>query len=211
MDKSAAELFYQGKLYNAYEYFGAHVLTESSDRGVRFRLWAPNARQVSVVGDFNDWRAGCAPMQRCAESGIWEAFLTEVKEGDRYKYFITTQNGRQVYKSDPYAFLSETHHKTASVIYNPMNKYIFSDVEWKNVRSEKNIYTNSMNIYELHLGSWCREEDGGYLDYRSIARQVVPYVKEMGYTHIELMPLAEYPYDGSWGYQVCGYFALRQV
>lgn len=200
----AAYLFHQGTNYEAYRYLGAHPDTQEGVPGVVFRAWAPNAKAVEVVGDFNDWAETGAPMGRISENGLYETFVPGVKVYDNYKFIITTANGRRLYKIDPYAFHFETRPGTAAKYYE-LENYPWGDGQWR-----KNIiapYDRPINIYELHAGSWRRHGDGNFLNYRELAGQLAAYAKEMGYTHVELMPLAEYPFDGSWGYQITGYFA----
>ena len=200
----APYLFHQGTNYMAYEYMGAH----RTEEGVTFRVWAPNAEQVFVVGDFNDWSEG-APMTRITEGGIWEAILPAdlVKDGMNYKYRIIG-SGRNVLKSDPYGVRTELPPDTSTVI-GDIEGYTWRDAGWLAHRKRKagKMYEEPMNIYELHPGSWKRHEDGTYYTYGELAAELAPYVKQMGYTHVELMPVMEHPVDGSWGYQVCSYFA----
>ncbi len=199
--------FHQGTTTRAFDYLGAHRV---GDRFV-FRVWAPNADYVSVVGDFCDWRTDALPMQRITEGGVWELWQdgARVFEGQKYKYFI--RNGyRELYKADPYGYRMETPPDTASVICD-IDGYEWRDASW--LRYRKKRFTREaaqrqpINIYELHAGSWKRHGDGSYYTYSELAGELVNYVKQMGYTHVELMPLAEYPFDGSWGYQVVGYYA----
>ncbi len=167
-----------------------------------FRVWAPKAKEVSVTGDFNNWER--KPMSKIT-SGIWEAEISGVKKFDNYKYAITGMDGNVILKSDPFARHFETSPNTASKIY-PLGSHIWRDENWQKEKKEKNIYSSPVNIYEVHLGSW-RKNQGSVLDYVTAAKELAAYVKEMGYTHIELMPITEYPFEGSWGYQVTGYFA----
>lgn len=185
---------------DAYEYMGCH----KTDGGHVFRVWAPNAKSVSLVGDFNGWDIG-AHVMHC-ENGIWSLFIEGLKQYDNYKFAITDQNGKTVMKADPYAFHAETAPGTASKVYD-IEGFPWTDGEWKKKKEATNIYDSPVNIYEVHLGSWRRNEDGTVLDYVTLAERLSKYVTEMGYTHIELMPISEYPFDGSWGYQVGGYFA----
>lgn len=196
-------LFHQGTYYHAYNLLGCH--TENG--GAWFRCWAPNARAVYVVGDFNGWTFVKNPMVRIDENGLWECFVPNVQENDNYKFFIETADGRNLYKADPYAFFSETNGKTASKVYTFKN-FNWTDKKYYEGKSKKNHYSEPMNIYEVNLASWKKQENGDYYTYKMLAEELVPYAKEMGYTHIELMPLAEFPYDGSWGYQVTGYFSI---
>ncbi len=196
-------LFDKGENARAYEYLGAHFC---EDGPVVFRVWAPNAEAVSVVGDFNGWQGGASPMRRVENSGVWETVISSLKVFDAYKYFIRTKDGRELFKSDPYAFHAETRPGNASKLYD-IEGYKWHDEKWLAKRKSKSVYESPINIYEVHAGSWKQYEDGNFLSYRAMADELIPYVKDMGYTHIEFMPLSEYPYDGSWGYQVTGYFA----
>ena len=202
------KLFHEGKEKFAYKYFGAHFSEKDGVSGVCFRLWAPNAFSVSVVGDFNDWNPLKDVMQRSAEDeSVWELFVADVPEYAAYKYSIITKEKKRLMKADPYAVHSETRPQTASKVYN-LDGYIWRDGNWKNFRKENNFFKSAVNIYELHLGSWRRHPDGNFYSYRDAARELVPYVKQMGYTHIELLPISEHPLDASWGYQVTGYFSV---
>ncbi|MEG1428287.1 MAG: 1,4-alpha-glucan branching protein GlgB [Hydrogenoanaerobacterium sp.] len=199
-------LFHQGTNYKAYEFLGAHSCKKGKAEGVIFRTWAPNASKVSVVGDFNDWDPEANPLEVLSTGGVWDTFVKDVKQYDNYKFCITGKNGAQIYKSDPYAFHAETRPGTASKFID-IDGYKWGDSSWETKKEHTNFYQSPMNIYEVHLGSWRLYEDGNTYDYNKMASELVPYVKDMGYTHIELMPVTEYPYDGSWGYQVTGYFA----
>ncbi len=201
-------LFHQGNDVFAYKYFGAHFTEEKGVPGVVFRVWAPNAVSVSVVGDFNGWDKTLHVMHNAADDkSVWELFVPSLNEYDIYKFSIETKSGTTVLKADPYAFHSETRPGTASKVYN-LEGYKWGDERWLKYKSEQNIFSEPVNIYELHIGSWKRHSDGNFYSYIDMARELVPYVKKMGYTHIELMPISEYPYDGSWGYQATGYFAV---
>lgn len=204
----AKYLFHQGKNFEAYDYLGSHQCTRDGKEGFVFRVWAPNAAAVSVVGDFNEWNAELHPMAKESEEGIWELFIEDLAEYSLYKYAITTKDERILFKADPYAFHSETQERTASYTYSFTDKFTWTDGDWQFHKAGQNIYESPMNIYEVHLGSWKQSEDGEYLNYRTIANKLIPYAKKMGYTHIELLPLSEYPFDGSWGYQVCGYYSV---
>ena len=195
-------LFHEGTNAKAYEYLGAH---KSGRDSVTFRVWAPNAAAVYVAGDFNGWQSGESPMQKVSK-GVWECEIKGVKQFDAYKYLIRAKDGREFYKADPYAFHAETRPGTASKYYGDLN-FKWSDTSWLKKRKERNIYSSPVNIYEVHIGSWQLYEDGNPLTYRDLADRLVPYAVEMGYTHIEMLPVMEYPFDGSWGYQVTGYFA----
>ncbi len=195
-------IFHQGKNYKAYEFFGCHRIKGDT---FAFRVWAPHAKQVSVSGDFNSWDNEANVMKEISD-GIYEAKIDNVKIYDCYKYAIETKNGDIIMKADPYACHAETRPGTASKVYE-LGKYRWSDEKWKQANGNGNILEKPVNIYEIHFGSWKRHEDGEFLSYRQMAEELVPYVKDMGYTHIEMMPIMEYPFDGSWGYQVTGYFA----
>ncbi|MBD3108927.1 1,4-alpha-glucan branching protein GlgB [Bacillus sp. AGMB 02131] len=204
----AKYLFHQGKNFEAYDYLGSHQCTRDGKEGFVFRVWAPNAAAVSVVGDFNEWNPQSHPMAKESEEGVWELFIEELAEYSLYKYAITTKDGRILFKADPYAFHSETQERTASYTYSLTDKFTWTDGDWQFHKAGQNAYESPMNIYEVHLGSWKKSEEGEYLNYRTIANELIPYAKKMGYTHIELLPLSEYPFDGSWGYQVCGYYSV---
>lgn len=198
-------LFHEGSNSHAHLYFGAH--REEGD-SVVFRLWAPHAKAVSVEGSFNGWSAGADPMSLLPDSGgVWEAHIQGVRRFDMYKYRITAADGRTLLKSDPYGFHMETPPGTATKFYEPENCFEWHDEGWLERRKTKDVRNSPVNIYEAHAGSWKRYPDGQPYSYRSLADELVPYVKKMGYTHIEFMPLTEYPFGGSWGYQVTGYFA----
>ena len=194
-------LFHEGTNAKAYEYLGAHPV----DGGVCFRVWAPNVQWAGVAGDFNGWQPDKAPMTKIS-SGVWECFVDGVNRYDAYKYYFRTADGREFYKSDPFAFHCETRPGTASKYYSELD-FDWSDKGWLRKRKKADIYSSPMNIYEVHAGSWQLYDDGNPLSYRDLADRLIPYVKDMGYTHIELLPVMEYPFDGSWGYQVTGYFA----
>ncbi|MEG9429588.1 MAG: 1,4-alpha-glucan branching protein GlgB [Christensenellaceae bacterium] len=197
-------LFHQGTNYNAYDYMGAHFACLNGQDGVIFRVWAPRADSVSVVGDFNGWNGYANPMKRVSDGGVYETFVAGLREYDAYK-FAVTHNGKTVLKADPYAFHAETTPATASKIYS-LDGYEWGDDEFVAARTQP--YDKPINIYEVNFASWKKHADGNYYTYREYAKELVDYVCDMGYTHIELMPIAEYPFDGSWGYQVTGYFAV---
>ena len=198
-------LFHEGSNAQAYSYFGAH--RKNADTVV-FRVWAPHAVRVSVVGDFNDWSDDADKMQLVPQSdGVWEAQVKGVKLYDAYKYHIFSKNGVETMKADPYGVHMETRPGTATKYYEIDNGYQWTDDAWVAAREQQNIYKSPVNIYEMHAGSWKRYPDGNFYSYRALADKLVPYLKKMGYTHVEFMPLTEYPFDGSWGYQVTGYFA----
>lgn len=196
-------LFHQGNNAKSYEFMGSHRIDEDT---VVFRVWAPHAVSVSVVGDFNDWNKDKNPMYKISDS-LWETEITDkIEQYTNYKYAITGQNGSTIMKSDPYGYHMETRPGTATKFYE-MNSYEWNDGKWLENRAENRIYDMPINIYEVHAGSWKHFPDGNTLSYRKLADELIPYVLDMGYTHIEFMPLSEYPFDGSWGYQVCGYYA----
>ena len=198
-------LFHEGSNSNAYEYFGSHRKNKNT---VVFRVWEPDEKNVSVTGDFNDWSETENPMKQLKNSGgVWEAEIKNIKPYDMYKYCITAADGRTLMKCDPYGFHMETRPGTATKYYEIDDCYEWHDEKWVEGRNGKNIYESPVNIYEIHAGSWKQYDDGNFYSYRALADSLVPYVKKMGYTHIEFMPLTEYPFDGSWGYQVTGYFA----
>lgn len=203
-----AYLFHEGTNYRAYEFFGAHFTERGQEKGVLFRVWAPHADAVSIVGDFNSWEEGSVPMAPMEKDpSIWEGFIAGLREFDAYKYAIVTKDGETLLKADPYGFHMETRPGTASKIY-ALDGYRWGDLAWRKYVKKQDYIKSPMNIYEVHLGSWRQYEDGNFYSYRKLAEELVPYVKSMGYTHIELMPVAEYPFDGSWGYQVTGYYAV---
>ncbi len=209
MDKnSALYLFHQGTYYNSYEFFGCHVEGKNGKQKTTFRVWAPNAKSVSVVGDFNGWDKSLGKCTKIANSGgVFELSITNAQIYDNYKYLITTKDNRELYKADPYAFHSETNGATASKVYD-LSGYNWGDNAFLKAKEKRNHYEQPMNIYEVNLCSWKRYPDGNYYSYKKLADELIPYVVEMGYTHIELMPITEYPYDGSWGYQPTGYFSV---
>ena len=195
-------LFHRGEYRQAYEYFGAHPNRSSTI----FRIWAPTAKSVAVVGDFNNWNAREEDYcQKITNEGIWEVEIKKVKKGAIYKFQIETSWGQKILKADPYAFYSELRPQTASVV-NGISKFRWGDKKWLNNREIG--YAKPINIYEVHLGSWKKKEDGTYYNYREIAELLVEYMLEMNYTHIEIMPITEYPFDGSWGYQATGYYSV---
>ncbi len=203
-------LFGQGTHYDIYHKLGAHVGEWRGKKGVHFAVWAPHAESVSVVGSFNDWDETANKMKRLKQMGIYELFIPGVKEGDLYKYCIETKDERRLYKADPFAFCNELRPQTASVVAD-IDHFKWSDTRWmKKRKGTKDIQEHPMAIYEVHPGSWKRHpgrEDEGFYTYRELAHSLTEYVKMMGYTHVELMGISEYPFDGSWGYQVTGYYA----
>ncbi|MDY6974496.1 MAG: 1,4-alpha-glucan branching enzyme, partial [Thermodesulfobacteriota bacterium] len=202
-------LFKEGNHFRLYDKLGSHPMTFEGKEGTYFAVWAPNAKKISVVGDFNEWKADVHPLQaRNDESGIWEGFLAGIKKGTRYKYRITSNyHTYTVDKGDPFAFYWEVPPKTASVVWDL--HYAWKDSEWMRERHKFNASDAPFVIYEVHLGSWRRvpEEGNRSLTYRELAPYLTDYVKEMGFTHVELLPIMEHPFYGSWGYQTVGYFA----
>ena len=206
-DQVPIYLFHQGNNAKAYEYMGAHRLANMTNEELTvFRVWAPNAKAISVVGDFNRWDEAANPLKKLTKEGLWEGKIAGIKQFDIYKYHITPMEGKGFLKSDPYAFHAETRPGTASKFYD-LDGFGWSDKAWLAKRRQTVVHESPVNIYEVHAGSWRQYADGQPLPYRTLAEQLIPYVVEMGYTHIELMPLGEYPFDGSWGYQATGYFA----
>ena len=200
-------LFAEGSHQAIYDRLGAHPRTIKGQRGIHFAVWAPNCYKVAVIGDFNRWDARTHAMENNAGSGIWELFIHEAEIGMAYKYEVRSHNqGYRAEKSDPYGFYAQMRPQTASIVYD-IEGYDWQDAEWMRARAKKNPLTQPMNIYELHLGSWKRKDGGEFLNYRELAAELVPYLVEMGYTHIELLPITEHPLDASWGYQVSGYYA----
>ncbi len=199
-------LFHQGTYYCAYEYLGAHPEVRGNKNGYVFRTWAPNASKINLMGDFNGWSNTSHPMTRISESGVWEVWVDNAKQFDKYKYEIHDKNDYARLKADPYAFMNETNGKTASIVYD-IEGYDWHDQGYMDYRARKNNYESPMNIYEVNFASWKKQSDCSYYTYRMLADELIPYVVDMGYTHIEIMPITEYPFDGSWGYQVTGYFS----
>jgi 1,4-alpha-glucan branching enzyme len=199
-------LFAEGTNVRAFSSMGARRMTHGIRAGVHFAVWAPNARRVSVVGDFNAWDGRVHAMRALTPSGLWEIFLPDLGEGDRYKFEVVSLQGQTILKADPYGRYFETPPHTASVVYS--DQYAWRDDEWLQQRRQRGMWLGEpMSIYEVHLGSWRRDSDGQSLSYRALAATLVPYVREMGFTHIELLPVMEHPFAGSWGYQVIGFFA----
>lgn len=201
-------LFANGDHHKIYEKLGAHPTVREGVRGVQFAVWAPNARNVSVIGDFNGWHSSSHQMRVLGRSGIWELFIPDIGEGERYKYEIKNQAGHIYEKADPYAFKNELRPRTASIVTN-IDTYEWHDQEWMDRRRQRDPLVQPTTVYEVHLGSWRRkpEENNRFLTYRELAEELVAYVKQMGFTHIELLPVTEHPLDASWGYQVTGYYA----
>ncbi len=203
------ENFKNGTLYNAYHFFGSHQLTVLNSTGFYFAVWAPNATQVSVVGEFNKWNKKQYPLfVRLDKSGIWEGFIPNFKKGDTYKFYIKGFKGVEIFKADPYANYAELRPATASIAWH--ENYKWQDAGWMKKRKKANALTAPWSVYEVHLGSWQRPiptDEESFNTYLQLKERLVPYVKEMGFTHVELMPVMEFPFDGSWGYQGTGYFA----
>ena len=203
-------LFHHGTNYKAYEFFGAHEAIKRKKRGFVFRVWAPRAKNVWLVGEFNDWNGEKYKMTRLIDGESFEIFVADLSRFAAYKYKIETQDGRILYKADPYAFHAETpggNSSNASKIY-PLGGYEWNDGAYLKSLAHTNIYSSPVNIYEVNLLSWKRHDDGSFCSYKELASSLVPYVKKMGYTHVEFMPVSEFPFDGSWGYQVTGYYAV---
>lgn len=199
-------LFHQGTNHKSYYMLGAHLVTKDNSKGVRFAVWAPNATWVSVVGDFNQWDTEANPMSKLNANGVWQVFVPKLSENELYKYAIGTSYGEILYKSDPYAYYAEHKPKTASIVYD-LEGFQWRDKVWQQKKRDGKNNNKPMVIYEVHLGSWKRHEDGSLMNYRETADELTEYVADMGYTHIEIMPIMEHPFDGSWGYQVTGYYA----
>ncbi|HAT4242625.1 1,4-alpha-glucan branching protein GlgB [Clostridium perfringens] len=202
------DLFLEGKEHSAYKFMGAHFITENRKRGVRFTTWAPRASKIYVIGDFNNWELKEEySMKKINERGIWSLFLPKLEEGIKYKFAVLNECGNNtVYKADPYAFKSELRPNTASVL-TKIKSFRWGDKRWLNKREKEGLDNKPMNIYELHLGSWKRK-DGEFMTYEEISEILVEYIKEMGYTHVEFMPINEHPLDASWGYQGVGYYSV---
>lgn len=198
-------LFHQGENAHAYDFFGSHKETENGKSGVVFRCWAPHAKSVSVVGDFNHWDRTQCFMNKISDGGIWEVFIPGIKQFDNYKYSVEAPDGLIKLKADPYGYHMELRPNTATKFYD-LDGYSWKDKKYEDELAKKNIYESPINIYEVNCGSW-KHKDGREMSYTELADELIPYVKEMGYTHVEIMPIGEYPFDGSWGYQQIGYFA----
>ena len=200
-------LFHQGTNYHSHQLLGCHTIEWEGTQGYRFVVWAPNAKEIHVVGDFNQWKGNLHPLKRITNEGLWIGFYTDIPENIPYKYEIVSENGQVLLKADPYALQSELRPETASL--TPiLSEYKWSDTDWQEEKKTFDVYTSPVSIYEVHLGSWKTNEDGEFYSYRELADQLIPYVKSLGYTHIELLPLAEHPFDLSWGYQITGYFSV---
>ncbi|MDI6801890.1 MAG: 1,4-alpha-glucan branching protein GlgB [Thermodesulfovibrionales bacterium] len=204
----------EGTHYKKYEKLGAHVVEIAAEsgyiKGVHFAVWAPNAKRISVIGDFNNWDARRHPMHLLGDSGIWEIFIPGLDEGELYKFEIKSKyRNYKEQKTDPFAFFFEVRPRSAAIVYNIENKYEWQDSEWMEMRKNMNWFESPISIYEAHPGSWMRVagENNRFLTYRELADKLIPHVKELGYTHIELLPITEHPFDASWGYQTIGYYA----
>ena len=204
----ALHFFHEGSATEAYEFFGSHFCEQNGKKGVVFRVWAPHANSVSVVGDFNHWDRFQNRMQRVSTDGsVWELVIPDLKKYDLYKYSVESSQGQIKLKADPYGYHMETRPNTATKIYD-IDGFKWNDEKWLTDRASKNIYDSAINIYEIHLNSWMNKRNEDELfNYMELAKKLIPYVKKMGYTHIEIMPVAEFPFDGSWGYQQIGYYA----
>ena len=202
-------LYKQGNNCEAYRFFGAHQMERAGESGVVFRVWAPHATAISVVGDFNSWKPGSHPMKKIDGDSIWELFIPGIQEFDVYKYCVTTRGGDLVFKADPYAFHTEMRPSNGSKVYglDKIDGFVWHDDQWQAAQKTKDTLNGPMNIYEMHAGSWKMQEGDKPYNYAQLADLLIPYIQEMGYTHVELLPLMEHPFDGSWGYQVSGYFA----
>ena len=212
MNKAAAKdagypifLFKQGNNQEAQRYFGAHLCQQDGQDGAVFRVWAPHAKAVSVVGDFNSWVSGSHPMTK-VEEGIWELFIPGIKEYDIYKFCVTSPSDELLFKADPYAFHTETRPSNGSKVYD-LDGYAWNDGAWLEQQEKQDVINSPVSIYEMHMGSWKMKDENTPYNYSEVADLLIPYIKDMGYTHVELLPITEYPFDGSWGYQVSGYFA----
>ena len=199
-------LISEGTHYRTYKKMGAHEVESDGVKGVHFAVWAPNAKRVSILGWFNRWDGRHHPMQSRGSSGLWELFIPALTEGDLYKYEVKGEDGFLGEKADPYAFAAELRPRTASMIWN-IDKYEWNDDEWMENRPKVDWHKSPVSVYEVHLGSWQRGEDNRFLTYEELGDKLIPYVKNLGYTHIEVLPISEHPFDGSWGYQTIGYFA----
>ena len=207
LDEFEVYLYNQGKDYSCYNWLGAHKTDLFGIPGYSFAVWAPNAEAVSVVGDFNGWDVGANYMFPQGDTGIWHVFIADVSDGVNYKFCIRTKGGELLYKADPCGYRCQLRPETASVTYD-IEGYKWGDEKWIEKKLTTAPYDKPMLIYEMHAGSWKQHEDGSFYNFRELADELAPYLSDMGYTHVELMPISEYPFDGSWGYQVTGYFAV---
>ena len=195
----------EGTHHESYRMLGAHPVREGDVKGVRFAVWAPNAEAITVIGDFNRWNRASHPMQH-RDSGVWELFIPALGPGTHYKYCVRSRDGEIQEKADPYAFFSEAPPRTASIVWE-LNNHTWGDQEWMSARAQRNLLREPVSVYEVHLESWMRHPSHESLSYRELADRLVPYVRDLGYTHLELLPIMEHPFSGSWGYQVTGYYA----
>ena len=201
-----AYLYNEGKNYKAYDFLGSHKVSIDGKEYVRFVVWAPRAKFVNLCGDFNYWDELNLPLERIGQTGLWTITVEGINIYDSYKYRIVGPNDQVKLKSDPFAFHAENRPNTASKVYD-LDGYKWNDKRWMTKRKDKNGTDSPISIYELNLGSWKKKDNGDFYSYSEMADELVDYVKEMGFTHVELMPVMEHPYDGSWGYQISGYFA----
>lgn len=199
--------YHTENFFDSYKYFGAHIIKHADKQGVSFLVWAPNATAVSLVGTFNFWDDKAHPMERITTTGIWHYFFSNIGENEIYKYKIFTKEGKFIYKADPYAYFSELRPKTSSVIVD-LDKYSWDDKYWLEKRNQIKLIESPINIYEIHAGSWKNDGNQNYLNYKELSNELIPYLKDMNYNYIEIMPLMEHPLDGSWGYQITGYYSI---
>ncbi len=200
-------LFNEGSSYHSYRFMGAHLIQMDGIDGVRFTVWAPNAAKVRVIGGFNNWDGKHHPMKRIGTTGIFTLFVANIVEGEMYKYEIVTPEGNIIRKADPYAFYAERRPGTASIV-SSLSGYEWGDGDWQLKKRELPAFTNPLLIYEVHAGSWKIKGKEDFYTYEELADDLIPYTAEMGYTHIELMPIAEHPLDQSWGYQITGFYGV---
>ncbi len=200
-------LFNEGSHHKIYEKLGAHPHTVNGREGIHFAIWAPSAKSVSLVCNYNYWDGRSHPMQQIGSTGVWSVFIPDIATGEMYKYEIKTRSGELLLKADPYAFYSELRPGTASIVYD-LSGYEWHDHQWIKSRDSGSTFGKPVSIYEVHLGSWARSADNGFLSYRELADRLVSYASDMGYTHIEILPVSEHPLDDSWGYQVTGYYSV---
>ncbi|MBS4199039.1 1,4-alpha-glucan branching protein GlgB [Bacillus sp. FJAT-49732] len=200
-------LFHQGTHYHSQQILGCHNIQWEGNEGYRFAVWAPNAKKIYVIGDFNEWNGEQHPLVRITNEGIWVGFFTNIPLGTPYKYKIVTENNEVLFKSDPFALQSELRPANASLICEP-STYEWNDFDWQEAKLEFQPFSSPISVYEVHLGSWKKKKDEKFYTYCELADELIPYVKSLGFTHIELLPLAEHPFDLSWGYQITGYFSV---
>ncbi|WP_439144821.1 1,4-alpha-glucan branching protein GlgB [Virgibacillus profundi] len=200
-------LFHQGTNYHSHQLLGCHTTRWKGESGYRFSVWAPHAERISVVGDFNQWSGVDYPLEKVTDEGLWIAFFTDIPAGIPYKYEIVALNGEVLMKADPYALQAELRPATASLTPDP-STFMWTDQDWQEKKQSFDSHASPISIYEVHLGSWNTKESGEFYTYRELAGRLIPYVQSLGYTHIELLPLAEHPFDLSWGYQITGYYAV---